>query len=764
MQQTGAGVLATLAARAQGVASLDQPSDQVVLIPPHREIPLPGFHAYAAGQSVVAGKSLDFHVSSTVPYDFSIVKLGTSADDPETDEVVHRFASLPAAPQPIHAGSYIHIANALTREQVPAALAMECWVRLFKTDALQGMITQGDVETSGIGLSLSATGEIVFQGTARVIGPKLLKHRWYHLVGQWDGTENTLWVDGQRVAATAAPGLLAFPPSPLRLGASERQGRADVFLDGDLAMPVLYAKALSLGDIQRRFSEKGMQAAAGKDTLACWPLDEEVGDAVADVTANKRQGRIINHGTWMIGGPGFDGKKVPRYGVDYDPAKDVSRGHGLRLASDDLYDCRWKVTHSFAVPENAESGIYCGRARFELNGKAMLYHVTFIVRRAANKAKAPILVLCSSNTWLSYNSTPFAVNQRWNHSWGTYGCENSHPLAPAYSNYRGHHAGQPCFQQGLRMPWPAAGPDVLYSSKATGYSHLMRAERFAHIWLKQNGYDFDVITDLDLHRDPGQLIGYRALMINGHSEYWSREAYQGVDDYLKQGGNAVVFSGNTMFWRVSFNSEGTVMECRKFDERIGGQEGAPIGEIFHSDDRRRGSLMRECGLPAWQVLGLECDGWGGIENKELGVYHPETPDHFLFKQPESVALAQGETFGHGPGGAVPRAVGHEWDVRLGRLKALTKNLPAGATLPDEPEGIVTLARGVREQKDALDYFTNPVKSPDGTVAEMIYWERPQGGRVFHAGAIAAGWVLSVDPKMQALVRNVLHHFGVTKRR
>ena len=46
---------------------------------------------------------------------------------------------------------------------------------------------------------------------------------------------------------------------------------------------------------------------------------------------------------------------------------------------------------------------------------------------------------------------------------------------------------------------------------------------------------------------------------------------------------------------------------------------------------------------------------------------------------------------------------------------------------------------------------------------MIYWERPQGGRVFHAGAIAAGWVLSVDPKMQALVRNVLHHFGVTKK-
>jgi hypothetical protein len=43
---------------------------------------------------------------------------------------------------------------------------------------------------------------------------------------------------------------------------------------------------------------------------------------------------------------------------------------------------------------------------------------------------------------------------------------------------------------------------------------------------------------------------------------------------------------------------------------------------------------------------------------------------------------------------------------------------------------------------------------------MIYWERPQGGRVFHTGAIGSGWALSADPKFQTLIRNVLHHFGV----
>jgi N,N-dimethylformamidase len=46
---------------------------------------------------------------------------------------------------------------------------------------------------------------------------------------------------------------------------------------------------------------------------------------------------------------------------------------------------------------------------------------------------------------------------------------------------------------------------------------------------------------------------------------------------------------------------------------------------------------------------------------------------------------------------------------------------------------------------------------------MIYWERPQGGHVFNAGSLGAGWGLSVDPQFQTLIRNVLYHFGVKQR-
>jgi len=93
--------------------------------------------------------------------------------------------------------------------------------------------------------------------------------------------------------------------------------------------------------------------------LACWPLSEEEGDDVADISGNKRPGRIINHATWMIGGPNFDAA-VSQFD-DYDPATDPTRGHGLRFASDDLFDCRWQVTQTYTVPTNARSGIYVAR-------------------------------------------------------------------------------------------------------------------------------------------------------------------------------------------------------------------------------------------------------------------------------------------------------------------------------------------------------------------------------------------------------------------
>ena len=170
--------------------------------------------------------------------------------------------------------------------------------------------------------------------------------------------------------------------------------------------------------------------------------------------------------------------------------------------------------------------------------------------------------------------------------------------------------------------------------------------------------------------------------------------------------------------------------------------------------------MRECGYPAWKCIGLDCCGWAGVD----GVYHADLPDHFLFKEPEDAELAKFETFGHARDTPYPIGVAHEWDVRLSTLARMTRNVPEGAVLPTEPPGITTLARGIRPGGATFDYFTQAAVKSDDVCAEMIYWERPSGGRVFHAGAIAAGAVRSVDAKWRTVMRNVMHHFGLTSQR
>lgn len=738
-------------------------------IPPHRAIPVPGLHAYAE-RSVSAGDTLSFRTSSTVNYRLSICRLAGEVDDVESDVVLHLFDESAPKAQPIHPGSYIHVDQAFPTTQSLDSLTLECWVRPWQLNSHQGLMTQDDFPNQcGLGLFIHPGGQVALylgngdehQADRMFVGGKLNHRRWNHIAGTWDGERVVLWVNGRKAGSWELSGTVRFGDTAFRLGASGVQGLADRFLEGDLAMPTLYRHSLSAEEIRERIDTRGLQTPASENVLACWPFTEENGDQTADIGSGKRTGRIINHATWMIGGPSFKGDDVGRYDTSYSPADDKRRGHGIRFASDDLYDCHWDITHEFQIPKDAPSGVYVGRYDFQIDGKAHQYQVTFNVRRPASRPKASILVLLSTSTWNAYNSAAFPVPmQEGLQTVGTGGLANSHPKAPAYSCYRDHHHGQPAYYFGTRMPWPAASPAWLYLAPELRYSHLMRTELFLHRWLDgvygdHDGYDYDVVTDYDLHCNPEMLNGYKTLCINGHSEYWSAEAYEGVEHFLADGGTVIALSGNTMFWRTTFNEDGSVMECRKYDPRIGGRGGAVIGELYHSDDQRRGSLMRECGYPAWKCIGLDCSGWAGVD----GVYHADLPDHFLMKEPEDASLSRDETFGHGPQKSQPWAVGHEWDVRVSTLAKVTRNIPAGATLPEEPEGIVTLARGVRPGGATLDYFTQNTSSQDGVCAEVIYWERPTGGRVFHAGTIAAGAVLSVDPKWQTVMRNVLHHFG-----
>lgn len=740
--------------------------------PASRPQPVSGVHGYADAHSVVAGGRIHFHISAEVPFRLEVVRLGRLVDEPAGDERVHDAGHFPARLQSIHPGSHVHVSSGLRGSC--RALTLECWVRPWALEGLQGLVTQEDkTSDAGFALGLGAGGYVgLFLGNG--VGPDaaevhrtdpgvVQKGRWHHVVGRWDGVTKEIWVDGRRAGAWAFAGPLVVGRHPIRLGAMGEKGLALRFLDGDLAQASIHGRALTDEEIARRFAAQGLILAEGPSVLGSWDFSEENGDRVADHSGNRRHGRIVNHGTWMIGGPSFD-DEVPRFG-DYHPKTDPRRGHGLRLASDDLYDCRWESVTSWRTPMEAAPGVYTARIRTTVDGRDRIYDIPFLVRRPSRRRASPVLVMCSTNTWRAYNGAPFGVWPDSLHAViGTDGLPNAAGHPPAYCLYRRHAAGQGTYQMGLRMPWPVAGPYVLYGGP-TRYSHLMRAERFLHTWMDGAGYRFDVAADDDLHRDPDLLKKHQVVILNGHSEYWSLPMLRGLDAFLRGGGNLVVLSGNSLFWRVSFDPSGTVMECRKVDAPGDQMLPRERGESWHSQDGLRGGLLRDCGHPGWRYTGLETLGWNNPSNpKNFGPYVATGTDHFLFHQPEETGLQPGERFGQAPGGGVPLANGHEFDLRLSTLASLQEMpTPPGAVMPSDPPGIVPLANGIipwKEGGSAFDYFFRPIHPRTDQGGEMIYWERPEGGRVFNAGSIGSGWALSVDPKFQALMRNVLAHFGV----
>ena len=747
-------------------------------IPPHPAVQLPGVHGYTDRKNVRAGDTVHFHLSSTHPYQLSVCRLGARVQDDAADEVLHRFPPSPPRPQPIHPGSYVFVPNGLPARHKMAALSMECWILPWRLDARQALLSQFDAPGgAGVGLFLGANGglEVLLgDGTEvrRYEAGQLQGRRWQHVAACFDGAFVTLWIDGAVVGSWPRSELVLPGPAPLRLGAAAEGGVACCLLDADIAMPAIHARALTPEELAARVADRALRAPSGRDVLACWPLREERGDVVADVSGHQRTGRIINHATWMVNGPGFDMQKVGPYGQDgYDPMQDPTRGHGLRLASDDLVDCRWEVTHSFNLPADTRSGLYVGRVAFERDGIPLTYDITFTVAPARGASKAPALVLCAANTWLAYATTPFAANTHGAATWPrrAIGLANSHPDAPAYSSYTFHQHGQPSYYTGLRLPWPNASPYALYDPEGTGFSQWVRLERELHVWLDAAGYAYDVASDFDLHLEPDLLDGYRTVIIAGHSEYWSTPALDGLDRYLRAGGTAIVLSGNTMHSRVSFDEALGVMEQRKTampgkDIRIG-RPGGPHGEQFHSQDWARGGLLRFADRPAVALVGLDTAGWGFANGDDFGHYQAVQPDHPLFHVPHEVGLGADGVFGQAPDGGLPRAIGHEWDLTLATLRRMTRVVPPNGRIPPEQEGIEVIAHGLRPRRGNLDaylnWFDKVTPTLDGLSAEMIYWERPEGGRVFNAGAVAAAWVLPVDPCFDRLLRNVLHRFGVS---
>ena len=318
--------LADRAEAAPPLVGIDQP------IPPQRVQLLYGLHAYTDKLSVEPGEDIQFQTNSTVPYDLSVCRLGVEVDDPAGDEILMEYPESTPRIQPIRPGSYVHVDEGIAADQTLDAMSVECWIRPHLCDNPAGIVTQFDLpEAASFALFLNPDWRLSFYlGDGKGYESRQLHHspsnvlkkgEWSHVVGRWDGTEKSIWVNGEKIAAWPFSGEVRGNEVPIRLGARGDWGEAYRMLDADIAMPTIYGRALSEEEIQQRHQQQALaQPQGGDEIIACWPLSEERGEAVADISGHGHHGRIINFGTWMIGGPSFD-RQAYRVGKIMFPSK-----------------------------------------------------------------------------------------------------------------------------------------------------------------------------------------------------------------------------------------------------------------------------------------------------------------------------------------------------------------------------------------------------------------------------------------------------------
>lgn len=91
------------------------------------------------------------------------------------------------------------------------------------------------------------------------------------------------------------------------------------------------------------------------------------------------------------------------------------------------------------------------------------------------------------------------------------------------------------------------------------------SEAFLRWFAKQRFKDVGYITDAELD-NYSEWKKADLLLIVGHSEYWTLEGRRNFDRFVNDGRNAIVLSGNTMWWQVRYNKDKDQLICYKLVE------------------------------------------------------------------------------------------------------------------------------------------------------------------------------------------------------
>lgn len=640
----------------------------------------------------------------------------------------------------------------------------------------QGILTQWSAsEQLGFALVVNGEGRLALllgDGTRQVAvaGDKpLLARNWYLVAASFDADSREITLYQERV-----PGAYNSLLSPIVPCADVSHLRKTVDLKPvACARPVLLAgyhgHEVPLGDvviglyngkIDRCGIQQGVlsrneldQIRAGgqparESQLAYWDTtagytDRGIGDRVVDVGPHALHGIGRNRPIRAMTGYNWNGR-------DDCFRLDFSQYGGIQFNEDAIIDSGWCPTVEWKIPEGLKSGVYALRLR---SGGAE-DHVVFFLRPTTPQAK--IAMLMPTASYLAYANEHFvihapAVELVTGHALVLYDWDFKLAAHPEWgrSSYDHHNDGAGvCYTSHLR---PVMGLRPRHRMASTNVPWQFPADLSIVCWLEQMQFDYDVITDEDLHRDGLDCLKPYAVVLNGtHPEYYSERMMDATEGYIAGGGRVMYLGANGYYWVVAFREgEPWCMEIRKLDAGSRAWQAAP-GEYYMATNGERGGIWRNRGRSPQKLTGV---GFAseGMDDSRPYQRLPDSHDPAVAWVFDGVTNERFGDFGLALNGAAGIEI-DRYDLGLGTPPGtylLATSEPFSDAYPHVVEEIMFNYPGLGGSQDFQ------------VRADVTLFGAVNNGAVFSSGSIAWGQALPCnggDNDVSRITANVLRRF------
>jgi len=424
---------------------------------------------------------------------------------------------------------------------------------------------------------------------------------------------------------------------------------------------------------------------------------------------------------------------------------------GIAFHDDALTDCDWSPSISWVPDVSLKSGVYALRVR----AGDKTDRIPVIVRPQNPKAK--IAVQMSTFTYLAYANEHLSFEAQIAQAIVAHtpvisedDLEYNKLQEFGLSTYDHHSDGGGVCYSSWKRPIINIRPG--YRMAGMTFPWALPADLSLLWWLEHAGYDYDLITDHDVHAEGSEaLTPYKTVLNVTHPEYYSEQMLDATEQYLMTGGRMMYLGGNGYYWVTStVPDDPACIEVRKLDVGSRAWQAEP-GEGYLASTGERSGLWRSRGRAPQKLVGLGFTAEGMDRSEPF----ERMPDSF-HKRVAWIFDGIGDEeligdFGLALGGAAGVEV-DRYDLALG-TPPHTLLLAASCGHTDNYPLV----------SEEITYaFPGRGGSQDPQVrGDMIFFNTANNGAVFAAGSIAWSQALPChggENNVATVMRNVLNAF------